>query len=109
MVRLPNRCVSDFAEDGGIAIARAVTVTADHHRFIALRCHFVKEGLVLIRRQSMTRLLCRDGGQFTPDGSVQILSAIEIAADPVQRETLAGELVENGLVLRGSQIVARDP
>ena len=57
----------------------------------------------------MARLPCRDGGRFAPDGSVQILSAIEIAANPVQRETLAGELVESGLVLRGCQIVARDP
>jgi hypothetical protein len=38
-----------------------------------------------------------------------VLTTIKIAADPVQRETLAGETVESGLVPHASQIVAGDP
>ncbi len=47
--------------------------------------------------------------RLAPDGSVEILAAVEVAADPVEHVALARELVEGGLILRGGEAVAGDP
>src|SRR5439155_11942309 len=46
---------------------------------------------------------------LAPDGGIEILVAVEIAADPVEQVSLARELVEGSLVLRGGKPMAGNP
>ena len=46
---------------------------------------------------------------LAPDGGVEILAAVEVAADPVEQVALARELVEGSLILRGGEPMAGDP
>ena len=46
---------------------------------------------------------------LAPDGRVEILIAIEIAANPIKHVALAGELIEGGLILCGREAMAGNP
>src|SRR5258708_18318145 len=106
---LPGRGTGNLAEDGCVAILHAVAVAADHDRLVALGSEGVEEGLVICGGHAMAGLPGRDALRLAPDGGVEILAAVEVAADPVECIALAGELVEGGLILRGSEAVAGDP
>src|SRR5262249_1267713 len=106
MPSLPGRGVGNLAKDCCVSDLRAVAVAADYDRLVTLTCYIVEERLVLIGCQTMAGLPGRGAGFLAPDGGVEVLAAVEVAADPVERVALARELVESGLILLRGQTMA---
>src|SRR5262249_40321094 len=94
---LPSRNVGDFPEDSRVAVLRAVAVTADHDRLVALGGDTVEERLIVSGAQPMSGLPGGSARWLAPDGGIEILAPVEIAADPVEQVSLAREFVERSL------------
>ena len=106
---LPRRYTGELAEDRGVAILYTIAVAADHDRLVAFAHELIEGGLVLRGCESMAGLPCGGAWGLAPDRSVEILSTVKVTAHPIQDVAFARELVERGLILRGSESMTSDP
>src|SRR6266849_3815440 len=81
---LPGRHSGELAEDGGVAVLYTIAIAAHHHWLVSLGHELVEGRLVLGGGEAVAGLPGRCACRLAPDRSIEILDAIEVAADPVE-------------------------
>ncbi len=98
-----------FRPDGGEAILTSDAVAVDQLEPVALTHKLIEGRLILLRGEAVAGLPGGCACRLTPDRSVEIPRAVEVAAYPVEQVALARELVESCLIIRRSEAVTGDP